>query len=215
MKYIIPFLLVTSQFVQAQRVGTNPFVFLDGKFSIQYEYPTNHPLTSLIGGVRYYSPNYGIYSGYFAVPVELQKINDFELEQGVKRYVFSTISRRTLFIGVLGNVAYSSLRLKEAFFVSPDSISAKGFVLSPEIRAGLDLPLFRGRVVIQPIAGIRRRFSLMNFDKLTHHDGFWSIGPRLPGGGSYSRAEVTQIRNRPMLIIGINLFVDLSRRQSL
>lgn len=211
LKYIILFLLLlTSSLVHAQRIGVNPFFAFDGKFSLQYETSINYPRTYLIGGIRYYSANYGIYSNYFFRPVELDRINDLEVEQGLKHYLSP---RERVFISVLGNVAYTSLQIKKASFVSADSISARGIVISPEARIGIDFRVFRGKILIQPSIGIRRRFSLIDFDNLTYDDRFWRIGTSIPSSLRLSRLGITRIRSQPVIIGGISVFVDLSKNR--
>lgn len=199
-----------SSLTHAQRVGINPSFVLDGKFSIQYEKPIDYPRAYLIGGIRYYSVNYGIYSNYFFRPVELDRINDLELEQGLKYYLSP---RERVFISLLGNISYTSLETKKASFISADSISAKGIVIGPEARIGIDFRLFRGKILIQPSIGIRRRFSFINFDNLTYDDRLWRVGTSTPSNIRLSRFGATQIRNLPVIIGGISIFVDMSKKR--
>jgi hypothetical protein len=202
-------LFLINSLTYAQRLGVNPFFVLDGKFSIQYEKTINYPRTYLVGGVRYYSVNYGLYSNYFSRPVELDRINDLEVEQGLKYYLSQ---REKVFISVLGNISYTSLQTKKASFISEDSISVKGLVIGPEARIGIDFRLFRGKILIQPSIGVRRRFSLINFDNLTYDDRLWRVGTSTPSNLRLSRFGATQIRNQPVITGGVSVFVDLSKR---
>gem|GEM_PF-5740298 len=164
----------------------------------------------MIGGIRYYSANYGIYSNYFFRPVELDRINDLEVEQGLKYYLSP---RERVFISLLGNISYTSLQTKKASFISPDSISVQGIVLGPEARIGIDFRLFRGKILIQPSLGFRRRFSLINFDNLTYDDRLWRVGTATPSNVRLSRLGTTQIRDQPIITGGISIFVDLSKNK--
>lgn len=202
-------LLFTTYSARCQYIGVNPFFVLDGKFSVNYEFNIANRPTLITTGLRYYSANYGIYSNYFFRPIELSKLNDMEIEIGLKRY---TSPRRRLFFSVLGNVTYTNMKLKNISFLSPDSLTARGMVIGPEARVGVDLRVLKKRFVVQPILGIRYRFSLINFDKLTYDDRFWRIGTWIPSDFRLSRYGITQIRNQAIVTAGMNIFIRTSKK---
>ncbi|WP_128546841.1 hypothetical protein [Larkinella soli] len=201
-------LIFISLNAYSQRIGTNPFFSLDGKFSLFYEIPGKHSQTFLTGGIRFYNVNYGLYSYVFALPVELRYLKDIEVEQGIKRFL---TKRQNLFVSATFNATYTKLQLTKISYISPDSIDAKGFVISPEVKLGYDFKFFKGLLIVQAVFGIRKRFSLINFDRLTYDDRSWSVGTAIPEYYRSTRYEITQIRNRACFVGGIHILVDLSR----